>query len=333
MRPWTADRSSYSRAPTLIRYRSFENWDPPALAEIWRTQPPLRGRMQAVTPPLLEQHVLAKPWFERQGLIVACEGARPVGFVHAGFGANDTQNGLDREDGTTCLLIVAPHEQRPQIAMELLSASEDYLRRGGARHIYAGSQFPLNPFYLGLYGSSDLPGVLASDLAMVELLNAAGYKPLVRRQLFSRSLASFRAPIDRQQMQVRRRFSVAPPVDRLPDNWWEACVWAHHEWTRYDLVLPAGGEPIISAIFWDIDPLSRSWGTQAVGLVRLDDTPEAREQGLTTYLLAEVLRQYQATGYTQFEAQSSCEDRTLHEVFKQLGLTAYDEGALWAKES
>jgi hypothetical protein len=49
----------------LIRYRSFENWDPPALAEIWRTQPPLRGRMQAVTPPLLEQHVLAKPWFER----------------------------------------------------------------------------------------------------------------------------------------------------------------------------------------------------------------------------------------------------------------------------
>jgi GNAT superfamily N-acetyltransferase len=178
-----------------------------------------------------------------------------------------------------------------------------------------------------------LPGVLASDLSMVELLDAAGYKPLVRRQLFSRSLASFRAPIDRQQMQVRRRFSVAPPVDRLPDNWWEACVWAHHEWTRYDLVLPAGGEPIISGIFWDIDPLSRSWGTQTVGLVRLDDTPEAREQGLTTYLLAEVLRQYQATGYTQFEAQAPCEDSTLHEVFKQLGLTPYDEGALWVKES
>jgi GNAT superfamily N-acetyltransferase len=315
----------------LIRYRPFENWDPPALAEIWRTQPPLKGRMQAVTPPLLEQYVLAKPWFDRHGLIVACEGARPVGFVHAGFGANDTQSSLDREEGTTCLLLVAPHEQRPQIAMELLAASEDYLRKGGAKQLYAGSQFPLNPFYLGLYGSSDLPGVLATDLAFCELLQAAGYKRLVRRQLFNRPLANFRAPIDRKQMQVRRRFGVAPPLDRLPDNWWEACVWAHHEWTRFDLVLPAGGEPLISAIFWDIDPLARSWGMQSVGLVRLDDTPEAREEGLTTYLLAEVLRQYQTAGYTQFEAQAPTEDKSLPEIFKQLGLTAYDEGALWVK--
>jgi predicted N-acetyltransferase YhbS len=317
----------------LIRYRPFENWDPPALAEIWRTQPPFKGRMQAVTPPLLEQYVLSKPWFDRRGLIVACEGARPIGFVHAGFGANDTQSGLERESGTTCLLMVAPHEQRAQIALELLSASEDYLRGSGAKHVYAGSQFPLNPFYLGLYGSSDLPGVLASDVAFVELLLAAGYKPLARRQLLSRSLASFRAPIDRQQMQVRRRFAVAPPVDRLPDNWWDASVWAQHEWTRFDLVLPAGGEAIISAIFWDVEPLSRSWGTQTVGLARLDDTPEAREQGLTTYLLSEVLRQYQAAGYAQFEAQAPIDDGALCDIFKQLGLAAYDEGALWLKES
>ena len=53
----------------MIRYRPFENRDPPGLAEIWRTQRPIRGRMQAVTPQLLEKHVLAKPWFDRQGLI------------------------------------------------------------------------------------------------------------------------------------------------------------------------------------------------------------------------------------------------------------------------
>lgn len=315
----------------MIRYRSFENRDPPALAEIWRTQPPLRGRMQAVTPALLEKHLLGKLWFERQGLIVACDGPRPVGFVHAGFGANRDQSGIDCAEGTTCLLLVAPHEARSQIAQELLSASEDYLRRFGARQVYAGSQFPLNPFYLGLYGSSDLAGVLASDHAFVELLEASGYKPLVRRRLFSRSLVNFRAPIDRKQMQVRRRFNVATPLDRLPDNWWEACVWAHHEWTRFDLVLPAGGEPIISALFWDVDPLARSWGMQTVGLVRVEDTPEAREEGLTTFLLAEVLRQYQTAGYAHFEAQSTADDASLQEIFKQLGLAAYDEGALWVK--
>jgi hypothetical protein len=51
----------------LIRYRPFQNWDPPALAEIWRSQPPIRGRIQTVTPPLLEKYVFAKPWFDRHG--------------------------------------------------------------------------------------------------------------------------------------------------------------------------------------------------------------------------------------------------------------------------
>ena len=56
------------------------------------------------------------------------------------------------------------------------------------------------------------------------------------------------------------------------------------------------------------EPLGRNWGVQTVGLVRLDDTPEARQEGLTTYLLAEALRQYQLAGYGQFEAQAAATD-------------------------
>jgi GNAT superfamily N-acetyltransferase len=315
----------------LIRYRPFENWDPPGLAEIWRTQRPIHGRMQAVTPSLLEKHVLAKPWFDRHGLIVACDGARPVGFAHAGFGADCEQRQLDCSQGTTALMLVSPHEERETIATELLSASEDYLRRRGAKQVYAGSQYPLNPYYLGLYGSSDVAGVLQSNAGWVSLLNASGYRPHVRRVLAKRVLSGFRPPVDRQQMQVRRRFKVAGPSDVLPDNWWDASVWAIHEWARFDLILPGGGEPIISATFWDVDPLARSWGVQTVGLVRLDDTPEAREQGLTIYLLAEVLRQYLAAGYAQFEAQAGVDDASLRDLFQQLGMAEYDEGALWVK--
>ena len=36
-----------------------------------------------------------------------------------------------------------------------------------------------------------------------------------------------------------------------------------------------GGESIISATFWDVEPLGHNWGVQTVGLVKLDDTPEA----------------------------------------------------------
>lgn len=315
----------------MIRYRSFENRDPPALAEIWRTHAPLRGLVQAVTPPMLEKHIFAKPWFDRHGLIVACEGARPIGFVHASFGANKDLSNIDTHQGTICLLHVAPHEQRAQIAMELLSSAEDYLRRRGAQQIYAGCQFPLNAFYLGFYGSSDVPGVLKSDAQFVELLNASGYRPAMSRALWRRSLAGFRTPVDRQWMQVRRRFVLTAASDSVPDNWWEACVWSHHDWTRYDLTLAGGGEPLISATFWDVEPLGRSWGAQTLGLVRIEDTPEARGEGLTAFLLGEVLRQAETDGYAQFEAQASPGDASMAEVFTRLGLSQYDEGSLWVK--
>jgi GNAT superfamily N-acetyltransferase len=316
----------------LIRYRPFQNFDPPALSEIWRTQPPLVGRVQAVTPPLLEKFVFAKPWFDRHGLIVATDGARPVGFAHAGFGASADHRKIDLTQGTICLVMVAPHEQRGVIAVELLAAAEDYLRRRGAERIYAGCQFPLNPFYLGLYGSSDLPGVLATDKQFIELLSGAGFQPVRRRTLWRRSLAGLRAPVDRQWMQVRRRFVAAPPAEALPDNWWDACVWAHFDWTRFDLTLAGGGEPVISATCWDLEPLARGWGLQTAGLVRLDDTPDARAEGLTAFLLGETMRQCQSQGYAHFEAQAADNDPTLAEVFSRLGLARYDEAALWTKE-
>jgi hypothetical protein len=146
--------------------------------------------------------------------------------VHAGFATSDDQRDIDPAQGTICQVMVAPHEQRGVIAVELLNAGEDYLRRRGARQIYAGSQYPLNPFYLGLYGSSDVPGVLATDTMLVELLRGSGYAPKIRRTLWRRTLAGLKPPIDRQWMQVRRKFTASALLEAHPDNWWDACVWA-----------------------------------------------------------------------------------------------------------
>ena len=59
--------------------------------------------------------------------------------------------------------------------------------------------------------------------------------------------------------------------------------------------------------------------------------PKRREAGLTTYLLADALRQYQSSGYAQFEAQAAATDVSLRAIFAELGMTEYDEGVLWAK--
>ena len=316
----------------MIRYRPFQNWDPPALAEIWRSQPPLRGRMQAVTPALLEELVFARPYFDRLGLIVAIDGERHVGFIHAGFGAGDDLSNLDKSLGTTCLLLVSPHERKAEIGAELLEAGQDYLRRNGARQLFGGGAFPVNPFYLGLYGSSELPGVLASDAELTALFRRALYREGERRTLLNRPLTGFRPPIDRRLMQLRRRCEVSPVHNVSPDNWWESCVWMHAEMTRYELRFRDSADALISATFWDIVPLSKSWGVQAVGLMRLDDTPESRSEGMTTFLLSEAFLDLQRHGAALIEAQVPTKDSTLLEVFKELGLTPYDEGVLFVKD-
>ncbi len=117
----------------MIGYRSFRNGDTPRLAEIWRTRAGLRGYVQPMTTALLERHVLAKPYFEQAGLVVAVEDDRPIAFAHAGFGPTDDESAVSNELGATLLVIVAPHPEETKIAAELIARCEEYLRAGARR--------------------------------------------------------------------------------------------------------------------------------------------------------------------------------------------------------
>lgn len=286
-----------------------------------------------MTPTLWENIVLAKPYFDRHGLIIACDGARPIGFVHAGFGASDDDQALDTSAGTICQLLTVAHPQQATTALELLSAGEDYLRQRGAKEIFAGCAYPLNPFYVGLYGSAGTAGVLESDAGAQELLCAGGYCSGATTLLLHRSLSGFKPPVSGPLLQVKRKFQVTSAGEVLPDNWWDNCVWSHALWRRFNLAAKEAGEPVISATFWEILPLSQSWGVRTVGLVRIDDTPEAREAGLTTFLLSESLRQLAEEQVPQFEALCPAADTELLAILKLLGLNEYDRGVLLAKRA
>src|SRR3954471_24943615 len=197
----------------MIRYRPFRNSDPPALAEIWRSQPPLHRLAQPMSAALWEQCVLAKTYFDAQGLIVATDGARPIGFVHAGFGPAENGDQLDRSHGVICRLLVGPHADRPVIMSELLSAAEHYLLHLGAREAVVGNVDPLGPFYLGLYGSSRLVGVLQSDTVQLSFYQEHGYCAAGQRIVLQRALAGYRCPIDRDQVKFRKQYEMTSHID------------------------------------------------------------------------------------------------------------------------
>ena len=115
----------------MLRFRPFRNTDPPQLAEIWRSQPPQRGILQPVSAPLLEHAVFSKMYFDRCGLIVATRDGLPIGFVHAGFGPNESGEALDTTLGTTHMLMLRAGHENASLADDLLSASEEYLKNQG----------------------------------------------------------------------------------------------------------------------------------------------------------------------------------------------------------
>jgi ribosomal protein S18 acetylase RimI-like enzyme len=315
----------------VYHFRPFRNSDPPRLAEIWREQPPQRGVMQPVTAALLEQFVFSKPYFEPNGLIVALHDQVPVGFVHAGFGPNDQQTAIDTDIGTTYVLMLRADQRENALADELLARAEGYLRDRGAKVCYAGGIRPLNAFYLGLYGGSELPGVLASDAVLNAAAVRNGYREIDRVVISQLELASYRPPISRDQRRLRRELTVCESFDPPLATWWDACTMGAFERLQLSLAQP-GGELLASAWFWDIEPLASFWAIPTAGMIDLEVIPARRRQGLATFLLGEAFERLRSRGVLRIECQTMHQNAPALALYEKLGFTRVDEGIVYRKE-
>lgn len=317
----------------MIGLRPFRNSDPPHLAEIWRAQPRERGLAQPASVDTLELLVLAKPYFENAGLIVATDNDQPVGFAHAGFGPSANENGLCREMGTTYMLMVRPNYQRQGIGRQLLAATERYLSAAGAKVLYGGGIFPLNAFYLGLYGGSEMPGVLDSVPRAQRLFETSGYRAIDRVLVWQRSLVGFRPSVDRQQMHVRRRSLLQASEDPPARTWWDACTYGPFQRIRFELLDRQTGGLLASAVAWNIEPLATAWGVHAAGITELAVHAEHRRQGIGSFLLGEALRHLQLNGFTRVEVQTMQHNEAARGLYAKLGFELIDQGTVFRKDA
>jgi ribosomal protein S18 acetylase RimI-like enzyme len=315
----------------MIQYRSFRNSDPPALAEIWRSHPPLRALAQPMTAALLEQYVFAKPYFDAAGFIVAEEEGRAIGFAHAGFMPDENGNDLSTDEGVVSLMMVVPHTERSGIAKGLLRQCELYLKAKGATKVYAGGASGVGPFYLGLYGGCLLPGILNSDRTATEQFEQSGFISSRERVILHRQLTGFRPVVDRKQMQLRRGYNVEAEFDPKSQTWWEACTVGQTDQTCFHVIPRDGSESAGHVNVWDMEPMSGCWGVQAVGILDLEIHEDLRRQGLATFLLGEAIRQLQAQRTNLIEAQISVTDSAAVGLFRKLGFEEVERGVVMEK--
>jgi ribosomal protein S18 acetylase RimI-like enzyme len=197
--------------------------------------------------------------------------------------------------------------------------------------MYAGGIRPLNPFYLGLYGGSELPGILESDQHACTLYREANYREIDRVIVLQCDLTRFRPVTSRQQLTIRRQTLVSVTRDVPTRSWWQASTEGALERTQFALTDRRDATVVASATFWNIEPLASMWGRHAAGLLEFSVAESRRRQGLATYLLSEALRQLRGEGVTIVEAQTMQQNTAALQFYRKMGFADVDRGIVLRK--
>jgi ribosomal protein S18 acetylase RimI-like enzyme len=316
-----------------IVYRTFRNPDPPALVQIWNDAMTGRGAafLQGAVP--LEHYVLAKPYFDPRGLIVAEERGALVGFAHAGFGPDETgAPRLARAVGVICMVAVRPGHRRHGIGSELLRRAEAYLRDKGAGTIYGGGMRPFHPFYWGLYGGSELPGFLTSDATAAPFLQARGYTVWDRCVVFQRNLDTGPPLNDPRFPALRRKYELQILPRPVSQRWFEESVLSPFEVLQFHLIDKATRAVVAQAKVWDMDLFVWRWHQPVAGVIDVEVREDCRRQGLAKLLMTQILHYLQDQFFTLAEVQTMERNTAAVNLYQSLGFHQVDTGQVYRRQ-
>ena len=315
----------------MIIYRHFINTDPPLIVNVWNQQQALAGQISELTTLMCEKHLFSKPYFDPAGLILAfkkeADKVEIVGFVHAGFSKNSSGSDLDKYQGVISTLKVIDVPKTAEVAAGLIKQACHYLTERGAATIHAGSCFPHAPFYMGLYGGSEVPGVLEHDTNFVTACLNNGFRQQDRIVIWQRSLKTFRPIGGRDQLAIRRKYRINAVADVTPQTWWANCTLGISQRERLSIFNKVDQTVCGDVSLWDMAPMYGDVA-RARGIYGLNVSEQLRRSGIATFLLGEALKQAMQDGIEHVEAQTRESEAGVGKVFKKLGFEPKYHGLL-----
>lgn len=316
----------------MIHYRPFHNTDPPKLTELWNFSHLGPGAAVEFCNDALDMLVLSEPYFDRRGLIVACEGSDVVGFVHAGFGSNPAGTGLQKDAGVISAVVVRMDYRRRGIGRELVRRAEAYLREAGAKEIFAGESANRNPFYLGLYGGAEASGFLETDVNAAPFFQAIGYTPAEKHLIFRRDIsARSKDPFDPRGVAVKRtmKFGV---MDHPPSaNWWWMTRHGRFESLTFALIPNSGAPSPAFITCWGMELHGANRGQRTVGLTDVFVAEPDRRKGYARILITEVIRRLREDLVTNVEVTIRDDNAAAQGLFRGLSFEPQDAGVVFRK--
>jgi ribosomal protein S18 acetylase RimI-like enzyme len=307
----------------VTRFRTFRNTDPPALARLWNQSISEQGSVRPLRAHELDAHALGRVTFDAAGLIVAEKEGRIVGFVHAGFGPDVPVESakpleLSYELGTVAMLIVEPELNDRELVSGLMTEAERYLRARGAKVVYAGGQFPLNPFYWGIYGGSEGSGVLSGHQPFHGILVERGYEPAGTTVLLEADL-TVPEPRDPRGALIRRQTQVEFLDDALPSHWWQCLALGEFELLNARLVARSDGAVFAHAQAWDMSWFGRIDSRSRIGLIGLEVSADHRRKGYGRFLVSEIFRRARENQINVVAVQTAATNGPALALYASLG--------------
>ena len=288
----------------LIDYRPFRNTDPPQISDLWNFGKLGPGAAREFPNDALDMLVLAEPYFDKRGLIVACDGKELVGFVHAGFGANDAGTAVSTSAGVICAVVVRMDYRMQGIGRQLVVRAEEYLRSRGSVEIYAGESGTRNPFYLGLYGGAESgPDFIESDVNAARPFFATSGLSARRGRfvLMTRDISEKKDPFDPRMLTVKRTMKFGVLDHPLDATWWWLTRHGRFGSLTFNLIPNSGGAPPAEVTFWEMELHAANRGERTAGITGLTVAANDRRKGYAKALLTEVIRRLRDEVVTRVE--------------------------------
>jgi ribosomal protein S18 acetylase RimI-like enzyme len=316
-----------------MRFRSFRNSDPPALVKLWNQAAPSSASARPLRVHELDTHALGPVHFDADGLIVAERDCRIVGFAHAGFGPDLPVEStppftLSHELGTIAMLVVVPGLDNQELVFGLVNAAQRYLRSRGAKVVYAGGLFPLNPFYWGLCGASEGSGVLSGQQEFKTVLLEQGYEPVGTTVLLEADLG-VPEPRDPRTPLIRRLTQIEYLDDALPTDWWQNVALGDFQLMSARLLLKAGGTEVARAQAWDMTWFGREDGRSRIGLINVEVKSEQRRKGFGRFLISEIFRRARENLISSVAVATSDANHPALALYASLGFQPVDQSTLY----
>jgi GNAT superfamily N-acetyltransferase len=318
----------------VIEYRSFRNSDPPHLVDLWHASELGRGAALGFSYDAIDALNLAQPYFDRNGLIVACEGAQIVGFVHSGFGCtSEISDDCSKSTGVICAIVVHPQYRGQGIGRSLMTLAEDYLRERGATEFVAGPSYGRDPFFFGLYGGAQPSGFLESDPAAAPFLDTLGYTPVEKHAIYQCDASNYRGPSSFGLANLRRKTALEIADRPEKPDWWWATRAARLDSLHFTLAPKDGGAPLATVSVLGLDLYIQRWQERSVGLLGLETHDSERTVECGQLLLCETVRRLRQELVTRIEIHAHQADTETVAIIESSGFEQVDAGVVYARDA